>query len=54
MKNNKFEKNKSNISTVKNRYCIFLENAGQRTKGRGERGTESSTMPSRNHRVNKG
>jgi len=33
MKNNRSKKNKSNISIVKNCYCIFLENASQRTQG---------------------
>ena len=33
MKNNRPEKNKSNISIAKNRYCITLENAGKTTAG---------------------
>ncbi len=35
MKKNKSEKNQVTIAVVKNSYCIVLENAGERIKGRG-------------------
>ena len=33
MKKNRAEKNKSNVSTSKNPYCIALENAEKRRQG---------------------
>ncbi len=33
MKKNRSEKNKSNVASIKNSYCIALENAGKRTQG---------------------
>ena len=47
MKKNRSEKNKSNISTLKNLYCVVLENAGKRTAGKGGARMESRyfTLP---------
>ena len=44
MKKNRSEKNKSNISIVKNSYCIVLESAGKRTQGSTGHGTEGSSV----------
>jgi len=47
MKNNGFVKNKSNISILKNFYCIILENAEKRTQGREGNKLENNASPSR-------
>ena len=40
MKKNRSEKNKANVASVKNSYCITLENAGEKTQGEGGYGSE--------------
>ncbi len=47
MKNNKSAKNKSSISTLKNFYCVTLENAGKRTQGKQGSKSENTTTPAK-------
>jgi len=41
MKNNRSNKTKSNMSILKESYCITLKNAGQRTHGWGNKSVEN-------------
>ena len=45
MKKNRLEKNKPNMFSVKNPYCIALENAGKRTQGKFGSNMEAYKIP---------
>ena len=45
MKKNRSEKNKFNVASVKNSYCIALGNAGERTQGTGGPYVEGYAYP---------